>query len=149
MIDALGLEVAAIRKKGGSTQIELRGGERVGQVESSWLYKFVLLEDLNLRDDTPVRLTVGKEDVAGILVSSRNGVLLVALEKDVGPKISVARLISNDAFLVERLKEQLEKVRSGEAQLNRTAADRVLGVVPGATAEIDPHSAQVKQQGLV
>ena len=38
MIDALGLEVAAIRKKGGGTQVELRGGERVGEAEGSWLY---------------------------------------------------------------------------------------------------------------
>lgn len=30
MIEALDLEIAAIRKKGGGAQMELRGGERVG-----------------------------------------------------------------------------------------------------------------------
>lgn len=30
MIKALGLEVGAIRRRGGATQVELRGGERSG-----------------------------------------------------------------------------------------------------------------------
>jgi hypothetical protein len=82
MIEALGLEVAAIRRKGGGTRIELRGGEPVGQAEGRWLYRFVVAEDLNLRDDTPSRVTAGQEDGAGVLVSFRDGVLLAALEKD-------------------------------------------------------------------
>ncbi len=139
MIEALGLEIAAIRKKGGGTQIELRGGERVGEAEGSWLYRFVMAEDLNLRDDTPVRVTAGQEDVPGVLVSFRDGVLLMALEKDLGPRIAAARLVANDSFLLERLRERLEKVRGGEAQFSRTAADRVLGFAPPSTADAEPH----------
>jgi ssDNA-binding Zn-finger/Zn-ribbon topoisomerase 1/KaiC/GvpD/RAD55 family RecA-like ATPase len=146
MIDALGLEVAAIRKKGGGTHIELRGGERVGQTEGLWLYRFVVAEDLNLRDDTPVRVTAGQEKVPGVLVSFRDGVLVVALEKDLGPKIAVARLVANDAFLIERLKEKLEKIRSGEAQFNRAAAERVLGLTDLRTGDAEPHPA-VTQDG--
>ncbi len=139
MIEALGLEIAAIRKKGGGTQIELRGGERVGQAEGSWLYRFVVAEDFNLPDDTPVRVTAGQEDVPGVLVSFRDGVLVVALEKDLGPRIAAARLVANDSFLLERLKERLEKVRGGEAHFNRTAADRVLGLGPPSTGDAEPH----------
>lgn len=146
MIDALGLEVAAIRKKGGGTQVELRGGERVGEVEGSWLYRFIVPEDLQLRDDTPIRITAGQEDVAGVLVSSRDGVLLVALEKDLGPKIASARLVANDAFLIERVKERLEKVLGGETQFNRPAAERVLGLAPPRTADAEPHTS-VLQDG--
>ncbi|MDR7419360.1 MAG: AAA domain-containing protein, partial [Armatimonadota bacterium] len=109
------------------------------QAEGAWLYRFVVAEDLNLRDDTPVRVTAGQEDVAGVLVSFRDGVLLVALEKDLGPRVAAARLVANDSFLVERLKERLEKVRSGEAQFNRAAADRVLGLLPPSTTDADPH----------
>jgi hypothetical protein len=139
MIAALDLEIAAIRKKGGGTQIELRGGERVGQTEGSWLYRFFLSEDLHLRDDTPVRVTAGQEDVPGVLVSFKDGVLLVALEKDLGPQIAVARLLANDSFLIERLKERLEKVKSGEAQFNRTAGDRVLGLASYTVNDLEPH----------
>jgi hypothetical protein len=147
MIEALGLEVAAIRKKGGGTQVELRGGERVGEAEGSWLYRFIVAEDLNLRDDTPVRVTSGQEDVSGVLVSFRDGVLVVALEKDLGPKIAAARLVANDSFLVERLKERLEKVRGGEAQFNRQAGDRVLGLSPVRTADAEPNPAVIQGDG--
>lgn len=138
MIDALGLEVAAIRKKGGGTQIELHGGERVGRAEESWLYRFVVNEDLNLRDDTPIRVTAGQE-VSGVIVSFKDGVLLVALEQDIGLEIAAARLNVDDSFLVERLKESLEKVRDGAAEFNRSAANRVLGLAHPETAEAEPH----------
>jgi len=139
MIEALTLEIAAIRKKGGGTQIELRGGERIGQAEGSWLYRFVVAEDLNLRDETPVRVTAGQEDVPGILVSFRDGVLVVALENDLGQRIAAARLVANDSFLVERLQQRLEEIRGGEVQFSRTAADRVLGLASLSTADADPH----------
>ncbi|MDR7420376.1 MAG: AAA domain-containing protein [Armatimonadota bacterium] len=140
MLDALRLEVAAIRQKGGGIRIELRGGERIGQAEGSWLYRFVVVQELHLRDDTPVRLTAGQEDVPGVLVSFRDGVLIVALEKDVGPKIPVARLISDDAFLLERLEERLERVRSDKVPFARASADRVIGRLTPSSRNADPHS---------
>lgn len=149
MIEALGLEVAAIRKKGGGTQVELRGGELVGQAESSWLYRFIVSEDLNLRDETPVRVTAGQEDVSGVLVSFRDGVLLVALEKDLAQKIPAARLVANDSFLIERLKERLEKTSSGELQFNRPSADRVLGLSSIRTADIEPDIAVMQGNGVM
>ena len=139
MIEALGLEVAVIKNRGGGIQAELRNGECFGRAEGSWLYRFILTEDLNLRDDTPVRITVGQKDVEGTIVSFRDGVLVVTLDEDLGPKIAAAKLIANNAFLIERLKERLEKVRSGEAQLNRSAAERVLGLADPQTDEADPH----------
>ncbi|HVT60922.1 MAG TPA: AAA domain-containing protein [Thermoanaerobaculia bacterium] len=141
MIDALGLEVAAIRQKGGGTQVELRGGEGAGRAGGSRLYRFIVGEDLSLRDDTPVRVVCGREDVPGVLVSFRNGVLVVALEKDLGPRIAAARLVANESFLVERLKERLEKVRAGDPQFSRQAADRVFGLAPVRQAEAPPRPA--------
>ena len=147
MIEALGFEVAAIRKGGGGVQIALGGGEHVGQAESSWLYRFHVVDDLYLRDDTPVRIAAGQEDVPGILVSSRDGVLIVALEKDLGAKISSARLIANDTFLVERLKERLEKVRSGDAQFSRPSADRAIGRRSPISKDVDPHPSVLADGG--
>lgn len=139
MIEALGLEAIAFRKRGGGAQLELRGGERVGQTGRSWLYRFVVLDELNLRDDTPIRVTVGQGDVPGFIVSFRDGALVVALEQDLGSKIAAARLIANDSFLIERLRERLEKVQSGNSQLCRPSADRALGQAPPRVADADPH----------
>jgi Cdc6-like AAA superfamily ATPase len=55
-------------------------------------------------------------------------------------------VVANDAFLIERLKERLEKVRSGEAQFSRPAAERVLGLAVARTADAEPH-ASVTQVG--
>ncbi len=144
MIEALGLEIAAIRKKGSGSQVELRGGELVGQSNGAWLYRFLVTDDIYFRDDTPVRITAGQEDVDGVLVSFRDGVVVIALEKNLGPKIAVARLVANDTFLIERLRERLEKVRSGEAQFNRSAAERVLGLTKSEAADAEPDES-VKQ----
>jgi ssDNA-binding Zn-finger/Zn-ribbon topoisomerase 1/KaiC/GvpD/RAD55 family RecA-like ATPase len=147
MIEALGLEVAAIRKRGGGTQIELRGGERIGQAEDNWLYRFPVGEDLNLRDDTPVRLICGDRETSGVLVSFRDGVLVVAVEADVGPKIAFARLVADDSFLVERLKERLDEVRTGEAQFNKAGASRVIGEASVRTGDAEPETIGLQGDG--
>jgi hypothetical protein len=138
MIEALGLEVAAIRKGGGSTSIELFGGTFVACTNRQYIYKFVLTEELQVRDDTPIRVQFGQQEVNGCVVSLKDGVLVLALEEDLGPKLSHVRLIADDSFLIERLKERLGEVQAGQAPFNMTAGRRVVGLEPihAATAEI-------------
>ena len=69
MIEALGLEVAAIKKSGGSTSIELFGGAFVTCTNGQYVYKFLLTEEIQLRDDTPIRLQSGQQEVDGCVVS--------------------------------------------------------------------------------
>ena len=49
MIEALGLEVAAIKKSGGSISIELMAGTFVALTGGQYLYKFPLTEELLFR----------------------------------------------------------------------------------------------------
>ncbi|MHB8766305.1 MAG: AAA domain-containing protein [Deferrisomatales bacterium] len=128
MIQALGLEIAAIRKRGGSQQILLRGGVRTGEVEGGFLYQFPFSEEKSLRDETPVRIVVGQDEANGTVVSLKEGVLVVSLDKDLGPRAASAKLVADDSFLVERLKEKLDKVASGEGRFDRASADRVIGL---------------------
>lgn len=122
MIHALGLEVREIRRRGGSTSIMVRGGQRTGSAEGHTLYAFPLTEDIQLRDDTPVRVTIGTDDVDGIIVAMSEDTLVIALEKDVGPSIPSARVVADDSFLIERLKTKLEKIRAGETGFQHTQA---------------------------
>ena len=128
MIEALALEVVAIKKKRGGFKIELRKGRRIGQAGEQWLYQFVVSGEVNLRDDTPVELKINGETVGGTLVSFRENVLIVALEEDQGPKIDRAQLTADDSFLVERLKERLADVQAGKVFVNTAAANRALGL---------------------
>ena len=104
MIAALGLEVQAIRRPGKSSSIEILGGERYGRAEGNVLISFPLAENNFLRDDSPIRIDIGKEEADAMVVSLGEGVITLALEKDLGDGIPSARLISDDSFLVERLK---------------------------------------------
>jgi hypothetical protein len=54
MIEALDVEIDTLRKQGGGTQIQLRDGERTSEVAGRWLYRFVVLEDLKLRDEPAI-----------------------------------------------------------------------------------------------
>ena len=128
MIEALALEVAAIKKKGGGFKLELRNGRRTGQAGEHWLYQFVVATDLNLRDDTPVDLKIDGETIRGTLVSFRDNVLIVALAEDRGQEIDRAQLTADDSFLVECLRERLADVRDGKASVNTAAANRALGL---------------------
>ena len=104
-----------------------------------WLYRFIVADTVNLRDDTPIRVEVSGQEVEGSVVSLRDGVLVVALEEDLGPTIARARLIADASFLVERLKKRLEEVRGGATYFNDDAAKRTLGRGQPRVADADPH----------
>jgi len=127
MIEALALEIKAIKKRGGTTAVELQGGEFRGFSGSNYLYAFRLAEDLRLRDDVPVRVTVGQEEAEGVVVSVVPGTVIIALDRDFGPRIALARVVADDSYLLECLKKRLEEVESGETSFNRTKAFQALG----------------------
>ena len=127
MIEALSLEVQAIKKRGGSSAIEVRGGELRGHTEGQVLYVFPVDEDVYFREESPIRVVIGQQETDGIVVSLNEGVLLIAVERDLGPKIPFARIISDDSFLVERLKIKLEEIVKGEAIFNQNKADQIIG----------------------
>ncbi|HEY4424517.1 MAG TPA: AAA domain-containing protein [Pyrinomonadaceae bacterium] len=128
MIEALRLETAKIKQRGSSAQIELRGGEKIGTAENKFLYRFPLQEELkNLRDDTPVRVICDRVEVEGNVVSVAKGSVTVALEADLGPKIALVRLITDDSFLIEKLREKLEDIEKETAHFNHQLAASVIG----------------------
>jgi len=136
LVSALDLEIQAIKKKGGSSSLEVRGGEFRGKVEGNFLYSFSVTENIYLRDESPIRLFVRQEEIEATVASLGEGVLLVALERDMGPKIPFARLVSDDSFLVERLKNKLEEIRKGETSFNHKRAEQTIGEVPCRSAKV-------------
>src|SRR3989304_59850 len=126
MIEALNLEVKAIKKNTSSSVLELRAGFRQGMAGSDTLYSFPLSEEPNLRDDSPVKIVIAGKEVDGTVVSIRNGVLPVALVQDLGEQIPFARLVVNDSFLVERLRDKLLEIQRGEFAFNAKHAEGVL-----------------------
>lgn len=135
MIEALGLEIEAVRGKGGGKSFDLRGGILVGTVAGEALYRFPVNEDLHLRDETPVVLETDRNQIRGTLVSLHEGFLTVSLERELGPRVAAARLIVDDAFLIERLRDALQQVADGSKKFNRESAGRVIGCNQVRSAE--------------
>jgi len=139
MIEAIGIEIEAIKKNTRSSVLELRGGIKQGMAGSDTLYSFPLAEEPNLRDDSPVKIVVAGKEIDGSVVSVRNGILTVSLVEDLDAQIPLARLVVNDSFLVERLRDKLVEVKNGEAAFNPASAESVLSNKPGLIGETDVH----------
>lgn len=128
MLEALALEIAAIKKRGGSSRVDLHGGEYRGSAGGTHLYTFLVGEEVRLREDIPIRVTVEADEVEGSVVSVGEGTIVVALSRYMGNRILHARLVADDSFLLEALRKKLDAVRSGEAPFNPNLAARVLAV---------------------
>jgi hypothetical protein len=140
MIKALALEIDAIKKKkkGGNIQLELREGERVDFADGSYLYLFVVGEDVDLREGAPVKVVVGQKSVDGEIVSLTDEALLIAIGENLGPKIETAQLIANEVFLVERLRDRLQEILIGVAQHCQTTAELAIGKVAPRADDVEP-----------
>ena len=141
MIDALKFEIAARKcTADGKLEVALFNGRRVEERGRSWLYRFeVDVELRSLQDDTPVCVKVKVDEVRGCVVSVRNDVLTVALNRDIGPAIPQALLIVDLTWLLERLRDRLQQVQDGSASLGGTADD-VLSPTAVPTADAEPHA---------
>jgi len=137
MIEALNLEIEAIKKNTSSSVLELHAGFKQGTAGSDTLYSFPLSEEPNLRDDSPVKIIIGGKEVDGTVVSVCNGVLTIALVQDLGEQIPFARLVVNDSFLVERLRDKLLEIQHGEVTFNGKMAEGMLTNCPEKIAEVD------------
>lgn len=78
----------------------------------NYIYRFPFTGELQIRD-TPVRVQFAQQEVDGSIVSVGEGFVVVALEKDLGPRLPRVRLIRDDSFLVEKLRERLAAGKVG------------------------------------
>ena len=140
MIEALELEIKAIKKRGGSKSIEVMGGQLKGKSDNNYLYAFLIDTDVYLRDDSPIKIVIGKEEAKGIVVSLGEGILVIASERDFGPKIAYARLIADESFLIERLKEKFEEISSAQGNFNIEKAEQIIGnrSIRSSDANVEP-----------
>lgn len=135
MIEALGLEIEAIKRSTSSSAFELRGGRIQQTVGANTLYSFPLAEEPTLRDDSPVKIVILGKEVNGSVVSIRNGILTLAIAENLGPEIPFARLVVNDSYLVERMRDKLVEIQAGLVTFNTKMAEAVLSNGPDRVAE--------------
>ena len=106
-VSALTIEVAETKKRNVERQIVLENGERGQTVGSKFLYTFFLDQDLRFgraRDDMPVNLVIGDEEIDAVIVSVGEKKVTISSERDFGPVLHQATLKIDNSYLIEKLK---------------------------------------------
>src|SRR5579864_2337280 len=90
-------------------------------------------------DDVPVELEVGGRRYKGsvLYVNSDELVLVVSTTQDLGAEIAHAGLVSNLAFLPQRLRERFELIREGDEAADMSLAMEVFAPQAAPTAPLE------------
>jgi len=111
-VNALTIEVAESKRKNVEREIVLENGERGESVGSKFIYTFYLDQDLRIgraRDDMPVSLMIGDEQIDAIIVSVGEKKVSISSEKNFGKVIHQAVLKMDNSYLIEKLKKTYEE----------------------------------------
>jgi hypothetical protein len=147
MIEALKLEVDALKRKGRAAPLKLGKGKRIEQAGGRWIYGFSLEPDRKYNFDLPAIIRVKGEELGCEVVSFQKGALRLAIPKDLGLEISQAYLFFDDTELIKKLIERLYQVRSQTTSFNHDAAERIIGNRP-LTSIQTPTPAEPPKDGL-
>ena len=103
-VSALNIEFEEAKKSNVEKQISLENGERGEQLGSKVLYTFFLDQDLRIgraKDDMPVQLIIGDENVDANIVSVTEKKVTISCDKDFGPILHQATLKIDNSYLIE------------------------------------------------
>ena len=107
-VSALTIEVAESKKKNIEREIILENGERGPSAAGKFFYTFFLDQDLRIgraKDDMPVRIVVGDEEINAVIVSVGEKKVTISSEKDFGRILHQATLKIDNSYLIEKLKK--------------------------------------------
>ncbi|HVF20282.1 MAG TPA: AAA domain-containing protein, partial [Mycobacteriales bacterium] len=132
MCAALEVEVEELRGPGAEQGRDCHGGVLVSATTKRWTYAFSDVPGARLTDDLPVRVVLpfGEGEADGDVVSHRDGELVLGLNRDLGPAIEHAVVVTDASFLLERLAARLGQVLDEEDDLDLDTLARVLGLAP-------------------
>ncbi len=148
MCQALDDEIQSIRKSGSGRTVSVTGGQFVQQEGEQWIYRFLLRGDHHFRDESPITLRLADDRVTGNVVTFTNGVLSVALDRDLGPAIAEAALLTDDSFLVVRLRDRLREAAAGKLPFQFGSANFLLTGSGARIEDAEPNERVFADGGL-
>lgn len=107
--------------------MEIAGGERVGGTGGQFLYRFPLRSPAAFATMNADHGAAGADQNGRHGVSVRDDVLTVAL--DVGPRLPAIRVESDDAFLLQRLRDHLWDLQKSPGGFNAALSGAMRGTV--------------------
>jgi len=128
LVAALSDEIEHLNKEGGSARYILRRGELVNRIGSLYIYRFHF-EGEPLQDDMPAGLRIAgvSDKISAEIISVEGLDVLISVEKHLGQTIAEAEIFMDPIFLLEILKERIEKSKEMRA-FNHNIASYLFGI---------------------
>lgn len=107
----------------GNSQIKIRNGELLQTVGDMFSYQFDLEFLKNIETDAEIEVRIGGNSANGKVTAVNEKSVTIEVDKNLGQKVTEAILIISSYYLLQLLKERLEKIQSGEVTLSSLATE--------------------------
>lgn len=126
--EAINEEIQEVRRKSRAAKFDVREGERFEDDGSAVAYSFETSSSQRLKEDSQIILIMPDGDrMSGTVLYHKGSEIRVSLERDIGEKVAEAQMMTDDTFLLEKMREALLDAASGERELDMDMAMRAIG----------------------
>lgn len=99
-------------KKNGNSQIRIKDGKFVSAIDGNYIYEFMLDYLQEIDSDIEIEVKMFNRSYSGRVVSVKGQTIQIAVDQHIGDTLSSATLIISNYFLLEKLHEQLSKLKA-------------------------------------
>ena len=148
-VNALTIELAESKKRNVEKQIIIENGERGEKLGSKFLYTFFLDQDLRIgraKDDLPVQLIVGEENIDATIVSVTEKKLTISTDRDFGAILHQATLKIDNSYLIEKLKKVYDEYL--ENKVGKINIKTIKKTLFKSKSEVSEKKPKVNKDGL-
>ena len=119
-IDALAIEIDALKKEKGGSIVTVYNGELFRQTLELYIYQFRLENFLVAIDDTPASLEVNGKEYECNIISIVGQQVQISVEQKLAERIPMAKIKTNTWYLLERLKKKYEDNISSQSRFENS-----------------------------
>lgn len=119
-INALDIEINAIKQGKKGSIVKVFNGERIRQTIDLFIYQFTLENFLIALDDTPAIIEVNGKEYNCDIISVTGQLVQISINQDLGEQIPSATIKTNTWYLLEQLKEKYENNRNTQKRFENS-----------------------------
>jgi len=134
-------------KQNGSSQIRISNGVLANVSGGAFIYQFQLEYLQEIDPGMEVEVRIQGQNFSGKIAAVSGNTIDVQLENNLGEKIAAAVLFISNFYLLEKLAERLERMKSGEVSHERTV-EKLLGISSRTVAVDSSYLLPLREMGL-
>ncbi len=117
-IDALAIEIEALKKGKGGNIVTIYNGELVRHTVDLSIYSFTLENFLTVLDDTPANIEINGKEYDCDIISVTGQQVHLSIKQKLPERIPIAKIKTNTWYLLERLKKKYEDNLSNQSRFD-------------------------------